>query len=50
MQEETNAHLLWDCFPGQEHWLKMQIFLKNNNLETDLTYYRISFSTLDKTI
>ena len=32
----------------QEYWSKIQKFLKNNNLEIELTYYRISFGILDK--
>ena len=32
----------------QEYWSKIQKFLKNNNLEIELTYYRISFGFLDK--
>ena len=48
MQEETNVHLFWECFYVQEYWSKIQKFLKNNNLEIELTYYRISFGILDK--
>ena len=29
-------------------WSKIQKFLKDNNLEIELTYYRISFGILDK--
>ena len=38
MQEETNAHLFWECFYVQEYW---------SNLEIDLTYHRIRFGILD---
>ena len=48
MQEETKAHLFWECFYFQEYWSKIQKFLKDNNLEVDLTYHRISFGILDK--
>ena len=48
MQEETNAHLFWECSYVQEYWSKIQKFLKDNNLEIELTYYRISFGILDK--
>ena len=48
MQEETNAHLFWECFYVQEHWSKIHKFLKDNNLEIYLAYYRISFGILDK--
>ena len=48
MQEETNAYLLWDYHFVQGYWPKIQKFLQDNNLETDLTYYRISFGILDK--
>ena len=48
MQEETNAHLFWECSYVQEYWSKIQKFLKDNNLEIELTYYRIIFGILDK--
>ena len=32
----------------QEYWSKIQNFLKDNNLEIELTYYKISFGILDK--
>ena len=48
MQEETNAHLFWECSYVQEYWSKIQKFLKDINLEIELTYYRISFGILDK--
>ena len=32
----------------QEYWSKIQKFLKENNLEIELKYYRISFGILDK--
>ena len=48
MQEKTNAHLFWECFYLQEYRSKIQKFLKNNNLEIELTYHRISFGILDK--
>ena len=42
MQEETNAHLFWECFYVQEYWSKNTKFLKNNVLEIELTYHRIT--------
>ena len=48
MQEETNAHLFWDCHFVQGYLSKIQKFLQDNNFEIDLTYYRISFGVLDK--
>ena len=33
----------------QGYWSKIQKFLKDNNFEIDLTYYRISFGILDNT-
>ena len=48
MQEETNAHLFWDCHFVQGYWSKIQKFLQDNNFKIDLTYYRISFGILDK--
>ena len=48
MQEETNAHLFSACSYEQGHWPKVKRLLQDNNLEIDLTYYRISFVILDK--
>ena len=48
MQEETNAHLFWDCHFVQGYWSKIQKFLQDNNCEIDLSYYRISYGILDK--
>ena len=42
MQEETNAHLFWECFYVQEYWSKNTKFLKNDVLEIELTYHRIT--------
>ena len=36
------------CFNVQEFWSKIQRLLKDNNLEIDLTYHRISFGILDE--
>ena len=40
MQEETNAHLFWEWSyvqEVQEYWSKILKFLKDNNLEIELT-------------
>ena len=36
------------CFYVQEFWPKIQRMLKDNNLEIDLAYHRISFGILDE--
>ena len=37
-----------ECFYVQEFWPKIQRLLKDNNLEIDLAYHRISFGILDE--
>ena len=40
--------LIMRMFLSTRVLVKIQMFLKDNNLETDLTYYRISVGILDK--
>ena len=42
-QEETNAHLFWECWYIQDLWSKIQGILTNNNIEIQLSYFTISF-------
>ena len=42
-QEETNAHLFWECWYIQDLWSNIQGILTNNNIEIQLSYFTISF-------
>ena len=42
-QEETNAHLFWECWYIQDFWSKIQDMLTSNNIEIQLSYFTISF-------
>ena len=42
-QEETNAHLFWECWYIQEFWSKIQEILTLNNIEIQLSYFANSF-------
>ena len=48
MQEETNAHLFWDCIYSQEFWSHIRIFLNDNNMQVDISYLNISFGILNR--
>ena len=50
MPEETNVDLFLGMYFCANVSVKIQKLLKDNNLETDLMYYRTSLSVLDKTI
>ena len=43
MQEETNAHLFWQCWYVQDLWSQIQEILNSNNIEIQLSYFNISF-------
>ena len=45
-QEETNAHLFWECWYIQDLWSKIQGKLTNNNIEIKLSYFTISFGVI----
>ena len=48
-KKEINAHFFGgECFYVQEFWPKIQRLLKDNNLEIDLAYHKISFGILDE--
>ena len=41
--EETNAHLFWQCWYVQDLWSKIQEILKANNIDISLSYFNICF-------
>ena len=43
MQEETNAHLFWQCWYVQDMLSQIQEILNSNNIEIQLSYFNISF-------
>ena len=45
MQEETKEHLFWEYFMCHSIGQNRKV-LKDNNYETNLTHYRISFGVL----
>ena len=41
--EETNAHLLWQCWYVQDLWSKIQEILNANNIDISLSYFNVCF-------
>ena len=43
MHEETNSHLIWECWNVQDFWSKIQNILLSSDFEIQLNYFKVSF-------